>query len=186
MIERRVTEKIRALDDGRFLLVLSIGLGLAWCVFHYPGFSYYWNNDDMHLIRTYSTAELQGVFLGTWDPDGVETVGFRPFTTVYNDFRFVLFGESPAAQRLFSLFLLISLLWLIGYIAICLGVDRVSIVIAFGILASTKVVMNDVIWVSDGVHILQWVALAALAIASVVRYVARPNRLSRDWAIGSV
>jgi hypothetical protein len=59
-----------------YAAVLVAGLVVWW-----PSLGYGWNWDDLHLIRPYSRAEIIGTFHGPWDPDQIETSGFRPMTT---------------------------------------------------------------------------------------------------------
>lgn len=155
--------KIRGTDWVRergFATALSLALVCYWLVFHWPSMGYYWNNDDLHLIRRFSLVELGSSFRSTWDPDGIETPGFRLFTVLFNHCRAVVFGESPTAQRLFLVALGGILIWLVARLSQRFALPRSGIALSLVLLVSSKSFSGDLIWISDGVHILQWALCA--------------------------
>ena len=84
----------QGLDIARelYLALVLLFLAAAW-----PGLGAPLIWDDLHLIRPYSPSELTETWRGPWDPDGVETPGFRPLTTYFNHARASLLGEwTPA------------------------------------------------------------------------------------------
>jgi len=134
---------------------------LLWVFIHFPSLGYYWNWDDLHLVRRFSSAEITKVFFSTWDVDNVETPGFRPFTVLFNHFRFILIGESTAGHRLFLVALMTFLLWQIGWIFSKFGVRRIIIVFALVILSTSKTLTGDIVWIADGIHIFQNILIAS-------------------------
>lgn len=138
-----------------FLTVLVVALAGCWIVFHAQTLDYYWNNDDLHLMRVYSPQELGQVFHGSWDVDYIETSGFRPFTTLFNHARYLLAGERQAVHRLILLGMMSLLLWIAGYLALQVGLGRGVVALALVVLVSTKVAAGDIVWIADGIHILE-------------------------------
>ncbi len=155
-----------------FLTVLVVALAGYWLAFHAQTLEYYWNNDDLHLIRVYSSKELGQVFHGSWDVDHIETLGFRPFTTLFNHARYLLAGEIPMTHRLLLLVMMSVLLWIVGYLALQIGLGRGVVALALVIVVSTKVASGDIIWIADGVHILENLLMASslLAVYFFVRW----------------
>ena len=149
------------------------GLASSW-----PSLGRYWNMDDLHLVRAYSTAELVGTLAGDWDPDGIETAGLRPFTTLFNHLRAVVFGESLVAHRLFLLTLYGISLALMADLLRRLGASVTAVVCGavFAIVAKNS--YYHYVWIADGVHVLQ-LALCVLAMRASHRYVdaGRPRAL---------
>src|SRR3954453_11784282 len=70
-----------------FLLFFALGLLVAR-----ESLSYSWFHDDVHLVRTYSPAELLQTLTGNWAPDGIESRGYRPLTTLFNHTRALVLG----------------------------------------------------------------------------------------------
>jgi len=116
--------------------------------------------DDLHLVRTYSSAELRGVWWDTWDPDRLETGGFRPLTTIFNHFRARLLGESPVAHRVF----LLGLFSLFLTLAVFLARFVFEIPYAQGLLAGLFAFLHKgnayhYLWISDGVHLVSGILI---------------------------
>jgi hypothetical protein len=162
--------KFIKIKDRYFLSILVILLAFYWLLFHYPSLNYYWSSDDLHLVRQFSKTEIIQVFSSTWDVDKIETPGFRPFTLLFNHFRFILIGESPANHRLFILSLMTGLLWMIGWISIKLGLQRGIVAFALLILVSTKSLTGDIVWIADGIHIFQH-CLIAISIIFMILFI---------------
>jgi hypothetical protein len=128
---------------------------LAGLITSWESLNYYWNWDDLHLIRAYSRQELLGTLTGHWDPDEIESSGFRPMTTLFNHARATAFGERVVVHRLFLLGLFSAFLTLLGGVAVRLGEHRAAVLLA-GILAVTaKNSYYHFVWIADGVHLLQ-------------------------------
>ena len=128
---------------------------LAGLVTSWESLDYYWNWDDLHLIRAYSRPELLGTLTVHWDPDEIESSGFRPMTTLFNHARATAFGEQVVLHRLFLVGLFSAVLVLLGGVAVRLGEHRWAVLLA-GILAVTaKNSYYHYVWIADGVHLLQ-------------------------------
>ncbi|MBM2812981.1 MAG: hypothetical protein HW416_3740 [Chloroflexi bacterium] len=126
------------------------GLIVAW-----DSLNYYWNWDDLHLIRPYSHEEILGTLTGPWDPDGIETAGLRPITTVFNHVRALAFGEQVVLHRLFLLGLFSAFLVLLGRAAVTLGALPSAAVLTGIIVVTAKNNYYHFVWIADGVHVLQ-------------------------------
>ena len=63
---------------------------------------YVW--DDLHFFRKYSNDELKNIWIGNWDPDGIETPSYRPFAVLYYHFLYLLFEENTFLLRNFIIF----------------------------------------------------------------------------------
>ena len=169
--------RIGAMNTSGYLSILVILLMTYWLLFHRSSLAYYWNWDDLHLIRSFSGSEITQVFTGTWDVDGIETPGFRPFTVLFNHFRYSLIGEWPAGHRLFLLGMMASLLWMIAWIGLRFGLNRGPTALALLILVSTKAFSGDIIWIADGIHVFQnW--LIVIAVAAMLLFVRNQSTAS--------
>src|SRR5436190_18885738 len=60
-----------------WLLFFALGAGLTSSSLSNP-----WFGDELHLVRPFTAPELRGAFTGPWDPDGVETPGYRPLSVM--------------------------------------------------------------------------------------------------------
>ena len=149
-----------------FIIFFSAGTALT-----YRSLSYPWHWDDLHLVRTFSTGELAGVFRGNWDVDDIESRGYRPLTVVFNHLRSAAFGECVVAHRLFDVALVAAYLALLATLAMQLGLSYGGAVLG-GILAvSAKNNWWNLVWIVDGTHAFTelLVLLAAYLTVSAVR-----------------
>ena len=151
----------------------------ALLVLTYPSLSYYWNWDDLHLVRRFTAAELLSTLVSTWTPDGFETLGFRPLTTLFNHVRWTVFGESVEAHRLFLIGLFALYLAGLGGVAARLGAGPGVGVLAALITVCAKNSYYHVVWISDGIHLFQALLVLAAAFA-ILSYTesARPRALA--------
>lgn len=162
---------------GSAAAFVVVGVIVAW-----PSLGYYWNWDDLHLIRTYSGAELLGTLSGHWDPDEMETSGLRPMTTLFNHVRALAFGEQVVLHRLFLVGLFAAFLVLLGSAAVKLGESRWAVLLAGIAVLAAKNSYYHFVWIVDGVHILQAVFFA-IAVQLLLRYLHGGTRWS---ALGSL
>lgn len=151
--EKSISSKIYQLSSNAQLVMVITFAILFWVVFHWKALDYYWFNDDLHLIRTFSETELRSILTGPWDPDMIETPGYRPFTTLFNHVRYMFLGESPLRHRMFLLILMACLLWVVAKLMLRCGMGLSQIFLSYLILVSTKSFTNDVVWISDGIHV---------------------------------
>jgi len=91
---------------NHFLVFLLLFLVLL--VYFLPSLRYPFSMDAIHLIRPYSSAEITAAWSGHWDPDNIETVGWRPLYPLFFYGQWLLFGPSAFFQRL-GLVLLMAL-----------------------------------------------------------------------------
>jgi hypothetical protein len=111
-------------------------------------------SDDIHLIRTYTLPELQSVFSGEWDPDHLETSGYRPFTTLFNHTRAVIFGENTLYHRLFILMLLaLSLTLFCKILFDYYAVPYLYSTLGCILTISARYNWFNLVWISDGIHV---------------------------------
>lgn len=131
-----------------FILLLAFELtvsirSLSW--------DFYW--DDIHLIRTYSTSELRGVFNGQWDPDGIERPGYRPLTTIFFYFSAIAFGENPIYHRVFQQILLaLSLTIFTIILNKYFKVEYLGSVIGCIVAISSRYNWFNLAWIADSHH----------------------------------
>ena len=127
-------------------------------------------SDDLHLLRTYTTDELLSVWTGTWDPDGIENPGFRPFTTYFYHILHQLTLGSIVAQRvillaLFSL-LLTSLGWLCNYYW---GISY-RITVLGGLIGLFHIAnVSHYAWITDGIYLIS-ALLLVVATGSLLQW----------------
>jgi len=144
---------------GLFVLFFLLTLALAWPSLRWPMVY-----DDLHLIRTFARAELLGTFHGGWDPDRVETEGFRPLTTLFNHLRAAALGENVLAHRLL----------VIGLVSLYLA-TLVPLASRFAETSAGAALLGGVfmlfsfnstyhyVFLTDGVHALQGLAFVGAA-----------------------
>ena len=137
-------------------VLLSLQLWSAW----------WWpmTYDDLHLVRPYSASELRGVWSGPWDPDRLENAGWRPLTTWFNAGRYALCGESEVKHRL----LLVALAAIFsGGLTAALGRLGIPPAIAgVGLLLAwcSRYSVYHYVWLTDGVHVLQGLAVVGMLV----------------------
>ena len=136
-----------------FFLFILTGLFYSWNALSYPMVY-----DDLHLIRSFSNAEIVQSFHGTWDPDNVETPGFRPLTLLFNHVRYELFGENVVAHRFFLIILVALFFTMIVFISTKLETTSWLWATCSGILCiGARYNVVHYVWLSDGIHLVQGV-----------------------------
>jgi len=154
---------------GAFLLFLVLGVAWTWPARRWPMVF-----DDLHLVRTFSGAELAAAWSGHWDPDGLETPGLRPLSLAFNHARAALFGENVVGHRhlLVGLFALdLALLVPLGR---RIGLGAGAALTAGLVMLFTRYSAYHLVWITDGNHLVQglaflcsaWVLLDGMAKAS--------------------
>ncbi|MBX3046529.1 MAG: hypothetical protein KF698_06000 [Anaerolineales bacterium] len=133
-----------------FLIFFAFGLGMVWKALAYP---MTW--DDLHLIRFFSVDNLQSTWTGYWDPDRIETPGYRPLTTAFNHFRYILFREDVVLHRVFLVGLYAAFLARTVTIA-----QRFGLAWQFGVVGglfafAARQSVYHYVWLSDGIHLIQ-------------------------------
>jgi hypothetical protein len=153
-----------------FLVTVFFLVGTA---ISYRSLAFPWFWDDLHLVRTFSGHELNQVFTGDWDPDRIETPGYRPVTVVFNHVRAEVFGESVIAHRLFQIALVAAYLSILGLIAMELGMGYGAALFAGIFAVCTKNNWWNLVWISDGIHVFVGLLLilsAYLVLSAVKKF----------------
>lgn len=133
-----------------FIIFFAVGLGLVWKALLYP---MTW--DDLHLIRFFSADSLLGTWAGNWEPDNIETPGYRPLSTAFNHFRYVLFHESMALHRVFLVSLYAAFLARVVAIAQKLGMAWQFGVFAGLLSFAARHNIYHYVWLTDGNRLIQ-------------------------------
>ncbi|MBX3054685.1 MAG: hypothetical protein KF753_24655 [Caldilineaceae bacterium] len=124
--------------------------------------------DDLHLIRTYSSNEMAEVWRNTWDPDKIETPGFRPLTTYFYHVQAILFGSSVLLFRVFLLGLYSFLLTIVGIGFRNLLQTSYAVILFGGTLSLFHTAnVSNYAWISDGTHLLSGILIAGALYCSV-------------------
>ena len=133
---------------------------ISFMLFIILGSAFYlnsWNNefvrDDLHLIRSYTLNEIAGTFVGTWDPDEIETHGYRPITTLFNHTRYAIFGENVILHRCFLIALMALLLTVLCDTFVLLGANVWTSILAGAMVICSCNNFYHIAWLSDGIHI---------------------------------
>ncbi|MCW5876053.1 MAG: hypothetical protein KIS85_04135 [Anaerolineales bacterium] len=133
-----------------FSIFFLAGMGLVWKALAYP---MTW--DDLHLIRFFYAEHLLEAFRGNWEPDQIETPGYRPLTMAFNHFRYVLFREDVVAHRVFLVGLYAAFLTRVAGIAQRFGLAW-SFAVFGGLLAlAARHSVYHYVWLADGIHLFQ-------------------------------
>jgi hypothetical protein len=120
--------------------------------------------DDLHLVRTFTAEEIAASWRGGWDPDGVETPGFRPGSLLFNHLRARAFGESVAAHRVFLIVLYGAFVALLVPLAGRFGAGPGTVVLAGLLMLAARHEVYGYVWITDGNHMLQGLAFAGGAL----------------------
>jgi hypothetical protein len=147
---------------GAFLLFLVLAIAWTWPARGWPMVF-----DDLHLVRTFRGSELAAAWTGPWDPDGLETPGFRPLSLAFNHVRAALFDDHVIGHRhaLAALFALeLALLVPLGR---HLGLGVGASVAAGLVMLFTRYSAYHLVWITDGNHHLQGLAFVGSALLLV-------------------
>jgi hypothetical protein len=155
---------------------------VAFC---WPALAWPMTFDDLHLMRTFTPAQLLAAFHGHWEPERVMTRGFRPLTMLFNHVRTALFGENVAAHRLLVVVLHAAYWALLVPVGRRFGLPRAAVAAA-GLLwlASTYSVFHYV-WITDGNHALQGLAFAGAALG-LLRFLERGSHAAAAGSLGAI
>jgi hypothetical protein len=162
------------------LLFAALGLWLAWPSLRWPMVY-----DDLHLIRSFTSAEMRSAWNGSWDPDGIETPGFRPLSLLFNHLRHALLGEDVVAHRVFLIGLLSLSLALLVRLAQRLGLPRAWALLAAGIVLTSRYTVYHYIWLTSGNRLVQ-LLLALVVTLLLRRAIERGERAALVASIGGV
>jgi len=160
---------------GAFVLFLLLAIAGTW-----PARAWPMVFDDLHLVRTFSGSELAAAWTGHWDPDGLETPGFRPLSLAFNHVRAAVFGERVVGHRHAVAALFALELALLVPLGRRLGLGFGASIAAGLVMLFTRYSAYHLVWITDGNHHLQGLAFLGsalllvdgLAVASRARLVA--------------
>jgi hypothetical protein len=151
--------------DFFYFSVLLMVFAVVGILMSRPGIDNPWFWDDLHWFRSFSLSELASTWHGTNDPQGLLVPGYRPLHAASNHFRYELFGESPSANRYFSVGSLSLAFALLVYGLRTFGIS-LSIGVSAALLALTsKNLTYTYAWVSDGYQALQMAAFGGTVLA---------------------
>jgi hypothetical protein len=142
-----------------FAVFALANLAVAW-----PALGWPMVYDDLHVIRAFTAEELSSTLVGSWDPDGIETQGLRPGTTLFNHLRYLAFGENVVAHRLFLIALLAAYLTMLSWIARRLGATPGTVLAAGLLCLCARYSTYHYVFIGDGIHIVPAVAVAVATI----------------------
>ena len=120
--------------------------------------------DDLHLIREYTPAEIAASWVGNWDPDGIETPGYRPLSLLFNHARARLLGESVIAHRALLVALYAAFVMLLVPLAARFGAGPGTVLLAGALMLASRCEVYGYVWITDGNHMLQGLAFAGGAL----------------------
>jgi hypothetical protein len=123
--------------------------------------------DDLHLVRTFSGSELAAAWTGHWDPDGLETPGFRPLSLAFNHVRAAVFGERVVGHRHAVAALFALELALLVPLGRRLGLGFGASIAAGLVMLFTRYSAYHLVWITDGNHHLQGLAFLGSALLLV-------------------
>jgi hypothetical protein len=147
---------------GAFVLFLLLAIAWTWPARGWPMVF-----DDLHLVRTFSGSELAAAWTGHWDPDGLETPGFRPLSLAFNHVRAAVFGERVVGHRHIVAALFALELALLVPLGRRLGLGFGASVAAGLVMLFTRYSAYHLVWITDGNHHLQGLAFLGSALLLV-------------------
>ncbi|HEU0104900.1 MAG TPA: hypothetical protein VFT38_01935 [Vicinamibacteria bacterium] len=162
---------------GAFLLFLVLAIAWTWPARGWPMVF-----DDLHLVRTFSGTELAAAWTGHWDPDGLETPGFRPLSLEFNHVRAAVFDDHVIGHRHLLAGMFALVLALLVPLGRSLGLGFAASVAAGLVMLFTRYSAYHLVWITDGNHHLQGLAFAGSALLLVPGLA----RSSRAWLAASL
>lgn len=126
---------------------------LTLLIFFLPSLGYPFSMDSIHLIRSYSAQELLNTWTGHWDPDNIETAGWRPLTTFFYCAEWLLFRSSSLLQRLALIFFMALTLTMLCNLFQQFAGDRTLALAASLLTATAMSSYYHVTFLADGIHI---------------------------------
>lgn len=133
------------------LSVFGLLLGTL-LIFFLPSLNYPFSMDSIHIIRPYSAQELSDAWTGRWDPDNIETAGWRPLTTLYYCAEWFLFRSSALRQRLALVIFIALNLTLLFNLFLQFAEDHTLALAASLLTATSMSSYYHATFLADGVH----------------------------------
>lgn len=140
-------------NDNFFITNISLIPILIWfLIFGFPLLSepYVW--DDLHVFREYTNKQLIEVWFQNWfgnsGPDNIETPAYRPLAIWYYHIAYLIFDENVILFRLFVIFTMFLLIYIINKTLIDLNFDRKTIIVFTFLLIFSKIFTTLVAWLT--------------------------------------
>lgn len=168
-------KKIDKLNDFSFIVLVSVIPFLIWYLllgYKIINQPYIW--DDLHLIRSFSWAEIINSWKGNWDSDGVETPSYRPIAILFYNFIGSIFEENYVFLRVFTFLLMIGLIIETNLILYKLGFGKKQILIFSLLIIFTKIYTTLLSWLTLSALIFCYV-LALLSIIFFIDWLEKKN-----------
>ena len=162
-------------------LVSMLVFGAAALAISWSSIDYYWNWDDLHLLRPLSRTEIARAFTSHWGLSRFETQGLRPFTVLFNYGRWLVFGEHVVTHRLFLIGLMAGYYTLLSWMLLRLGGSWTAALIAGLVAISAKNGYYHIVWIADGIHLFQ----ALLVMGAAHWLLTGLDRRRVGWCVGS-
>ncbi len=140
-----------------FVLYIIFGFNLSYE-------PYIW--DDLHFFRKYTNEELLSTWIGNWDPDNIETQGYRPIAILYYHITYLLFNENTFIFRIFIFFEIFILVMLTNQLFQLLKFSKNQILIFTSLLIFSKIFITLVAWFTLSALVFVYI----LAILSIKFY----------------
>ena len=129
---------------------------------------YIW--DDLHFFREYTNKELIEVWYKNWDHDKIETPSYRPLAILYYHLTYLIFGENVAFFRLFVLFMMFLLIWIINKTFFDLNFNNKEIILFSILIVFSKIFTTLISWFTISTLILCYI-FTFLSINLFMRYI---------------
>jgi hypothetical protein len=136
-------------SDISFILLVCFCSFLIWYLTN--GYAlinqpFIWN--DLHLIRSYSLEEILNTWVGTWDPDNIETPSYRPIAILFYHFLGHIFRENTFYLRIFIFLMSLSLIVLANISLLKIGFTRIELTIFSVLIIFSKIFTTLVSWIT--------------------------------------
>lgn len=131
---------------------------------------YVW--DDLHVFRNYSYKELIEVWYQNWfgyGPDNIETPAYRPLALWWYHLSYVLFGENVILHRIFLLFLMYFLIYILNKTLINFEFNRYEITLLTLLIVFSKIFTTLIAFFSVSPLIICYI-FAILSINSYLKF----------------
>jgi hypothetical protein len=175
----------RVVSGARLLPVVAVAAcGTAFVYGATLGYGLYY--DDYHFVRPWTRAELLRTWTGTWDPQGVESLFYRPLTAAWFALRFVLFGANTWALHLVTLTGHAACAVLLGWFVRREGAPRWVSLLGVALYAVHPALpYSQGVWLTNQMHLAEsLLVIGGLIVWQSVRQRGRPAGVAGLVAIG--
>ena len=100
---------------------------------------------------------MGGAWTGNWDPDNLETPGYRPIVPLFYNFLGNIFNENTFYLRLFIFFMAMSMIVLAKICLFKIGFTKVEITVFSFLIIFSKIFSTLVSWMTMSVLILSYI-----------------------------